>query len=209
MGAAEERHGSEVASARRDRTRARRRRRSDGASDEELLALVRTGDAGAYGTLFARYQLDVTRFARSMALPGQSADDLVAEAFAKTLRALRHGRGPSDGFRPYLITAVRNTAIQAAKATRPVSTGEDPTRAEPLPEPGLQELDREALRALSTLPSRWQTVVWLLDVEGRSTEEVSARLGINRPAVAALAYRARAGLREAYLGRVVPVGAEG
>ncbi|MGH9040247.1 MAG: sigma factor-like helix-turn-helix DNA-binding protein, partial [Acidimicrobiia bacterium] len=53
--------------------------------------------------------------------------------------------------------------------------------------------------ALQALPSRWRTVLWLTEVEGLSPAEVSRRIGIKPNAVAALAYRARKGLREAYL----------
>ena len=53
--------------------------------------------------------------------------------------------------------------------------------------------------ALQALPERWRTVLWLTEVEGMSPAEVSERIGIKPNAVAALAYRARKGLREAYL----------
>jgi hypothetical protein len=53
--------------------------------------------------------------------------------------------------------------------------------------------------ALQALPARWRTVLWLTEVEGLSPAEVSRRIGIKPNAVAALAYRARKGLREAYL----------
>ena len=35
-------------------------------------------------------------------------DDVVADAFAGVLEALRNGNGPRDNFRSYLLAAVRN-----------------------------------------------------------------------------------------------------
>jgi hypothetical protein len=64
----------------------------------------------------------------------------------------------------------------------------------------LMGLERNLVgEALQALPARWRTVLWLTEVEGLSPAEVSRRIGIKPNAVAALAYRARKGLREAYL----------
>ena len=53
--------------------------------------------------------------------------------------------------------------------------------------------------ALASLPVRWQLTVWWVTVEGRPLSEVGEKLGINANAAAALAFRAREGLRDAYL----------
>ncbi|HEY7627609.1 MAG TPA: zf-HC2 domain-containing protein, partial [Ilumatobacteraceae bacterium] len=53
--------------------------------------------------------------------------------------------------------------------------------------------------AFATLPERWQLVLWHTEVEGRAPKEVAPLIGLEPNAVAALAYRAREGLRQAYL----------
>ena len=66
-------------------------------------------------------------------------------------------------------------------------------------ESGLRSESTLLAQAFATLPERWQTVLWHTSVEDDSTVEVGRVLGITPSAVAALAYRAREGLRQAYL----------
>ena len=56
-----------------------------------------------------------------------------------------------------------------------------------------------ATRAFTRLPERWQLVLWRTEVEQQSPAEVAALLGLTPNGVSALAYRAREGLRQAYL----------
>src|SRR5689334_21731591 len=75
-------------------------------SDSELIARVRAGDAAAYEELFLRHRDVAIRYARRFA-DDQGAEDLCAEAFAKILDLLQHGKGPDVAFRAYLLTTVR------------------------------------------------------------------------------------------------------
>jgi hypothetical protein len=54
-------------------------------------------------------------------------------------------------------------------------------------------------RAFASLPERWQAVLWHTEIEGARPAEVATLLGLTANGVAALAYRAREGLRQAYL----------
>jgi hypothetical protein len=56
-----------------------------------------------------------------------------------------------------------------------------------------------ATEALSYLSDRWRTVLWCTVIEGQSPAEVAPTLGLTANGVSALAYRAREGLRHAYL----------
>ena len=53
--------------------------------------------------------------------------------------------------------------------------------------------------AFASLPARWQTVLWHLDVEREPPRRVAPLLGLEPNAVSAVAARARKGLRQAYL----------
>ena len=53
--------------------------------------------------------------------------------------------------------------------------------------------------AFAQLPERWQAVLWHTQVEGETPAQVGALLGMAPGAVSSLAFRAREGLREAYL----------
>jgi hypothetical protein len=56
-----------------------------------------------------------------------------------------------------------------------------------------------AAQAFAALPERWQAVLWHTEVEGEKPAQVAPLLGLTPNGVSALAYRAREGLRQAYL----------
>jgi hypothetical protein len=64
----------------------------------------------------------------------------------------------------------------------------------------LDGFELSAIRAAyDSLPERWRTVLWQVEVERRKPQELAEALGLSPNGVSALAYRARAALREAYL----------
>lgn len=175
----------------------------DGAiGDPELIALVRGGDTAAYEQLFVRHRDVALRLARRLADPSK-ADDIVAEAFAKILDLLQRGKGPDVAFRAYLLTTVRTVHLNLIRAGQRESPTDDDGLeglATPLTDDADARFDEGAIaRAFRQLPERWQSALWMTAVEGLPNEEVSRQLGIRANAVASLAFRARAGLRQAYL----------
>lgn len=174
----------------------------DSATDSELIALVRAGDSAAYEQLFLRHRDVAIRYARRIT-DSARADDLCAEAFTKILDLLQRGKGPDVAFRAYLLTAVRTSHLNTLRAgsREDLVPDHEPIRGvRPVVEDPDARFDRDAIcRAFTQLPERWQVVLWLTSVEGLSHDEVGDRLGIKSNAVASLAFRARAGLRQAYL----------
>jgi RNA polymerase sigma factor (sigma-70 family) len=168
--------------------------------DHELLARVRSGDRSAYGLLWERYEAEARASARFLTRSRDEADDVVAEAFARVLRAIHGGAGPTEAFRPYLMTALRRTAWRRQEARRMESRldGDTGLATDDEPPPEAIALDGEMARAFSCLSPRWQTVLWMAEVEGRTTAEIGAHLGLSANAAAALLGRARDGLRRAY-----------
>ena len=79
-------------------------------SDSELTARVRAGDDAAYEEIYRRHADAVRRYARTCCRDSFTAEDLAGEVFARTLQALKAGRGPEFAVRAYLLTAVRNVA---------------------------------------------------------------------------------------------------
>jgi RNA polymerase sigma factor (sigma-70 family) len=176
-------------------------------ADAVLIAAVRSGDTAAYGVLYERHLVAAKR-AASSARPADR-DDLVAESFAQVLRMLRAGRGPDETLRPYLLTTLRNALTDSYRrnaAHKVVAEVPD------LPPPGGEnpvETRAHALVATSAfqqLPQRWRHVLWYTEVEQRSPGEVAELLGLTPNGVAALAYRAREALRQAYLDQYLPAG---
>jgi RNA polymerase sigma factor (sigma-70 family) len=172
-------------------------------SEDELLDRAREGDRSAFGTLYLRHRDAARKVAGMCASSAADAEDAVAEGFARVFAALPRMAGRQIAFRPYLLTCVRNAATDRLRRERRIDLRDQ------MPEtPGTAQADDMALmglernlvgEALQALPARWRTVLWLTEVEGLSPAEVSRRIGIKPNAVAALAYRARKGLREAYL----------
>jgi RNA polymerase sigma factor (sigma-70 family) len=172
-------------------------------SEDELLDRAREGDRSAFGTLYLRHRDAARKVAGMCASTAADAEDAVAEGFARVFAALPRMAGRTIAFRPYLLTAVRNAATDRLRRERRIDLRESmPETAAALQadDVALLGLERNLVgEALQALPARWRTVLWLTEVEGLSPAEVSRRIGIKPNAVAALAYRARKGLREAYL----------
>ncbi|WP_309854837.1 sigma-70 family RNA polymerase sigma factor [Leifsonia sp. 1010] len=179
-------------------------------SDTDLVESARAGDDDAFAELWLRHASAGRTVARSFST--EDPDDVVAEAYARILKAVRDGRGPSAGFRPYLFTTIRNVAAAWGGARRDVpiedaTTIEDPETTEAA---SMDALDRSlTARAFRSLPQRWQEVLWYSEVEGMSPATVAPLLGLTPNGTAALAYRAREGLRQAWIQAHISASPEG
>lgn len=170
------------------------------ASDQVLLARTRAGRRDAFGELWLRHSPAAIRMARRFTR--LDPDDLVAEAFTRIYRAVLCGGGPSGPFRPYLYTVTRNIAATWGGVAQPVLVDDLETIEDPVShdDPMERALDRSLLAdAFGRLPERWQAVLWYTEVEGLSPGEVAPILQLSPNGVAALAYRAREGLRKQWL----------
>ncbi len=172
------------------------------ADDAILLNLVRTGEAEAYEVLRQRHEQAARRLARCL-VPPEEVDDLVAETFARVLNTTLRGDGPTDAFRPYLLTALRRVSYESLPGQHdevPADFGETPDPGELLIDPGMAELATSLIvRAFRSLPDRWIAVLWHTVIEETSPPEITQILGLSLNEVAALKRRARTGLRKAYL----------
>src|SRR5699024_7871091 len=157
--------------------------------------------------LHRRHSGSATALARRMSRNPSDADDLVAEGFTRVFAALQAGRGPDVAFRPYLLSTIRRLAYDRTDRERRESPEEmaQEAPAPTSPDPILDGFERDAAAAaFSSLPERWRLVLWHTEVEGQTPAEIGALLGMSANSVAALAYRAREGLRQAYLAEHTP-----
>jgi trimeric autotransporter adhesin len=175
--------------------------------DADLSAAAARGEAGAFEELYRRHVQAAWRVAMSVTGNREDAADVVAEAFTRVFAGMPRG-GLSSGapFRPYVLTATRNAAIDVMRRSG---------RTQPMPEVGdrqsasdhgapaaLLDASTEAsfvAAAFAALPERWREVLWLTEVEGMPPRAAAAQLGLSPNGVAQLAVRARAALREQYL----------
>ena len=180
---------------------------TDQSSDAELIAGVRAGESAAFGVLFERHGAAARRVASMYSGVPSDVDDIVSEAFARVLKALQQGDGPDMAFRAYLFTVVRRTGLDVISKGKRTRLDEDMTTHDkalgyekPSDEPALDNFEQSVVAdAFKSLPERWQVVLWYTEIEKKSPAEVAPLLGLSPNGVAALAYRAREALRQAYL----------
>lgn len=182
-------------------------------SDEELTRQLKDGygsgtaSPAAGDILYRRHREAALAYARRCCRDPHDAEDLVSEAFIRTFQAVRAGSGPQGAWRPYLLAVVRHTAIEWGADDRRAlltpdfgSCGQQSPAGTDPQQHLLASEDRQLLvRSFNTLPERWQAVLWHTLVENDSLHEVAALLGITPSGVTSLAFRAREGLRAAYL----------
>ncbi|WP_412541703.1 sigma-70 family RNA polymerase sigma factor [Longispora sp. K20-0274] len=172
-------------------------------SDAELVVAARQGDATAYSLLYHRHVVAARRLARVLVRDPADAEDLVADAFAKVLAALRRGGGPKEAFRAYLLTSLRHVCYDRAKRDKKLLLTDDMNvidHGETFEDPVVTRAERTyAARAFAKLPERWRMVLWHTEVEGESPAQVAPLLGLTPNGVSALAYRARERLKQIYL----------
>ncbi|ADJ41952.1 RNA polymerase sigma factor domain-containing protein [Amycolatopsis mediterranei S699] len=172
-------------------------------SDEQaLLQRLRNGEDAAFGELFERHAAAVRRLAQSLAADRSEAEDITAETFFRVLQALRRGAGPRDYVRAYLLTVARRVSWEWHGARRdvPVSDDELTFRAGAGADTHARTAEHTLITtAFTSLPERWRTVLWQTEVEGEQPAMVAPHFGLSANATAALARRARQGLRAAYL----------
>lgn len=173
--------------------------------DLELTSRAREGDDGAVVELWKRHFPAALSTARRVARQPRDAEELAADAFSGMLAALNAGGGPTGSVRAYLLTSVRNGVTTRARRANAsdILTDENAVLEnaadvpfDPVATSGELSLMREAF---ATLPPRWRHVLWRTAVDHDSNILVAEELGLTPNAVAALARRARQGLRAAYV----------
>ncbi|MDO4916435.1 MAG: sigma-70 family RNA polymerase sigma factor, partial [Rothia sp. (in: high G+C Gram-positive bacteria)] len=175
---------------------------SSGGTDEALLLAVLEGKLESYGELYERYYPMARAIAFKHTSDSHRVDDIVSEAFARILQALKNGKGPHSYLGGYLATTIAHLAAEYGL----VSAQEVPSEEEHLESMGsldetvvkLHESD-EVISAFTSLPERWQTVLWLTEIEARKPREIASAMDLTPNAVSALAVRAKESLKEGFL----------
>ena len=168
--------------------------------------LAKSGDPRAFRRLMAAYQDAFYGVARRFCGSHEDADDVLQEAFLKIYQNLG-GLERAEAFFPWARRILVNTALDAIRRRRrsaaveaelPEDAGGNEVESGHEP-PDRRVEEREFFakleRALRVLPPRQREVVLLHDVEGVSTEEISARLEIPRATVRSNLFYGREKLR--------------
>ncbi len=179
-------------------------------TDRELLRRCRNGDSSAFSELYVRHCDAAQHYAMSITRSPHAAADAASEAFIRFFALVKEGRGPEIEMRPYLLRMIRNLCYdEIRRSARLQASSIDTTPIQVhLRRQGLASLEElaekdedcaAALRAFHSLPQRWRLVLWNVDVLGNPPRALAGVLGTSGHNVSALLYRAREGLRSAFL----------
>jgi RNA polymerase sigma-70 factor, ECF subfamily len=187
--------------------------------DEVLLDKLLAGDEQAFADLVGRYHTSLVRVARYHVDSEAAAEDVAQDTWLAVLRGVHRFERRST-FKTWLFKILVNRARTAGNRERrqvPVDPTLDvptvaagrfdaggawtdpPTPFTELVEGRLDDAEIAAAvhAAVRDLPEPQQAVVTLRDVQGLSTYEVSALLGLTEGNVRVILHRGRAKVREA------------
>ncbi|GIV95424.1 MAG: hypothetical protein KatS3mg057_0081 [Herpetosiphonaceae bacterium] len=179
--------------------------------EEELLEGLRRHDRLACTCLLKRFAPRLYRLALQLMADPDEAEDVLQEGFIQACAHIDDFQGKS-GLGTWLHRIVLNTALMRLRRKQPamVELQEQPDEAQTrlaealvdhTAEPGHEllalELREKIDRALSALPDTLRAAFVLRDIEGLSTKEAAAALGIAEPALKVRLHRARLALRNA------------
>lgn len=155
-------------------------------SDDELMQALGRGDESSLGELLRRYQRPLVGYLAGIVNDVERARDLAQESFFRVYRHAGGYKPTSSRFTTWLYHIARNLARDELRSRRrrvQLCSASDERGLEDTPAWCTSVADaveqREVvLRALQALASRDRELILLRDVEGRSYEEISARVGL-------------------------------
>ncbi|HEX6096324.1 MAG TPA: sigma-70 family RNA polymerase sigma factor [Thermoanaerobaculia bacterium] len=180
--------------------------------EASLVALLRSGDPGAFETLVRLYMPMMLRVARRFMRSEEDARDAVQDAFVSAFRSI--GRFESSArLSTWLHRIVVNACLMRLRTQRRHpeedieeylprfgEDGHQVQRSEMWTETAESILERTELtgivrNAIDQLPDTYREVLLLRDIEELSTDEAAATLGVTANAVKIRLHRARQALR--------------
>ena len=149
--------------------------------DLDLVRRIRQGDQSALGELYDRYASQALAVAVRVLTDRGTAEDVVHDAFVAVWQKADRFDATRGTLRAWLLTVVRNRAIDRLRRSRPTAdvdtadaAGALRTTPNPVWEEAIQGLDRDALRrALATLPDDQRQAVELAYFGGHTYRQVA------------------------------------
>ncbi len=153
--------------------------------DEELLALVGSGNKEAFRVLVERYEERAVYTARAVVGNLETAREVAQEAFLKVY-AHRDRFDMKRKFSSWFYRILRNLAVDRVRRQSAGSPGAaaelvgdwDAGLRGPAAEASLRERRNEVHRVLTDLPAKFREVLVLRDLERLSCQEIADRVGL-------------------------------
>ena len=158
----------------------------DRRADARLADRIRSGDAEALGELYDRYASNALATALRVVGGRDEAEDVVHDAFVAVWRKIDRFDAERGSLRGWLMTVVRNRAIDRVRARRTTVDVDDAdersllrTGPNPTWEDALGRLNADVLRAaLADLPAEQRRALELAYFEGYTYREVAELTGV-------------------------------
>ena len=174
--------------------------------EHELIARARAGDEDAFARLVLAHADRVYGALRRFGLAAADADEVTQEVFLRAWRGLARFEERAQLstwlYRIAFNEAQRRLSRRDPPRVEPPLDGEDPLST--IPEathlgPTARALDHEfevtLEQALAKLPADWRAAVVLRDIEGLSTDQAAAAVGVRQAAFKSRLHRGRMQLR--------------
>jgi len=149
-------------------------------SQTQLVEAAVAGDIGSFGELAGQFYPAMVAIGYSILADNQLAEDAAQEALARALANLRNLKNRKK-FAPWLAAICRNVAkdMVAARA-RQIGTDDLSQEAE---NRSADDNIHAVRLAVDKLPASAKEIIILRYYDGLSYEEISAVLGVSRPAI--------------------------
>ena len=171
------------------------------ASDEKLVAMIRSGHEHAFEALFDRYHSRLLAFCRHMLRSTEDAEDVLQEVFVKAHAAMLADERPINA-RPWLYRIARNRSLNHLRRAQAIGVDSMDVH---LSEHGTTTADkvdkreqfRELIADVQELPETQRTALLLREIDALSYEQIAEAMETTIPSVKSLLVRARVSLAEA------------
>jgi RNA polymerase sigma factor (sigma-70 family) len=178
--------------------------------DPRLIAMARSGNAGAFETIVDRYQGRLLGFCRQMLGSTEDAEDVLQEVFVNAYRAMLADEREIN-LRPWLYRIARNRCLNHLR--KPTADAQESMDMVPIVEAAStaeKVHNREEFRRLiddvGKLPETQRSALLLREMDAMSYEEIAAAMETSVPSVKSLLVRARIALAEASQARQLTCG---
>jgi RNA polymerase sigma-70 factor (ECF subfamily) len=149
--------------------------------DAELVRRIGSGDRAALGELYDRYASQALAVAVRVVEDRGAAEDVVHDAFVAVWQNASRFDVTRGSLRGWLLTIVRNRAIDRIRRSRPTgdvadldATGRLRTTPDPVWDEAIRSLDRAALQgAIASLPDEQRQAVELAYFGGHTYRRVA------------------------------------